>query len=199
MKDIIRKIKSSEEWYQSVNFDEFKKRGHGGCGDDVWPRIRGLMPKSLKGLRILDLGSNAGIFCVRSAIEGAEAVGIEKGPMWLEHSKLVRSYFEKKHGNLDMTILEEDVKDVFYNDYNLGKFDIVLCISVLYHIAKVERPDEGLKLVKHICSITDNVIARYRGPRYYEPFHEHFKSCGFKMIKEVSDGPRHLFKYRRKQ
>jgi 2-polyprenyl-3-methyl-5-hydroxy-6-metoxy-1,4-benzoquinol methylase len=197
MKDIIRKIKSSDEWYQTVNFDGFRKRGHGGCGDDVWPRIRSLMPASLKGLKILDLGSNAGIFCVRAAIEGATAVGIEKKPIYLEHSNLVRSYFEKKHGKLDITILEEDVRDVLYNNYDLGKFDIVLSISVLYHIANISKPDECIKLVDFICSITDEVIARYRGPKYYEPYHKYFKSAGFKMIKEVNDKPRHLFKYRR--
>ena len=187
----------TEEWYQTVNFDGYKKKGHGGCGDDVWHKIRSLMPGSLKGLKILDLGSNAGIFCVRSAIEGAKVIGIEKHPMFLKQSNFVRSYFEKKYSNLDITILEEDVRDVFYNDYDLGNFDIVLGISALYHIANVERPDECIKLVNFICNITDKVIARYRGPRYWEPYHKYFKSAGFNIAKKIDDKPRELVKYRR--
>ena len=96
MLDIIKKVKNIDSWYQTVNFNGFTKKGHGKCGDDIWPKLRSAMPSSIKNLKILDLGSNVGIFCVRSAIEGAKVTGIENHSTYIKQSDLVLSYFKEK-------------------------------------------------------------------------------------------------------
>jgi len=194
---MLRNIKELGTWYQIIQFEKyFKTSGVANCGDPLWPSIRNLLPKYLKRKRILDLGCNAGIYCVRAALEGAEVVGVESLEQWMAQARFVKEYFEKKHKRkLNITYIQNRIEEV-YSD--LGKFDVVLATAFLYHVSKPKQKE----IVDWICSITDNVIARYRGEVYMEKFSPMFEKNGLE-IGEISNTidkrTYYLVQYRRRK
>lgn len=178
MDTVVRnEIEELNPWYQTIDFgDGVKSPGVSSCGDPLWFWIRIYLPKKLKGVRILDLGSNAGIYCIRAALEGAEVVGVEHSEKWMGQAKYVRKYFEGKHDRkLNIRYIQSRMEDV---KEDLGRFDAVLATAVLYYV----REEEQKRLVKWICSITENVVARYRGRIRMDRFNPMFWENGFGVV-----------------
>lgn len=160
--ELIEFVKT-RSWYQSITFEpDVVSRGYGWCGDPAWSNIVKLLPESLEGKRVLDLGHNAGIFCVRSALMGArEVVGVDwEGwrPNWdfIEQADFVKKYFEQKHDKqLNITYNSGKMQE-FLTKGGLGRFDYVYAIASIYYT------DNADITVKAISEITDNVIIRLR-------------------------------------
>ena len=107
-------------WYQTIEFTlDVSSRGCKWCGDPAWQNIKKFLPSSLEGKRVLDLGCNAGIFCVRSALLGAdECIGVDcndwrKDANYLEQAEFVKEFFEKKHNRkMNIRYIEGRMEDV---------------------------------------------------------------------------------------
>ena len=130
-KEEILKFVSSRSWYQSIQFEEgIQSKGCLWCGDPAWDNMIKFLPSDLTGKRVLDLGCNAGLFCVRSALMGAEAVGIdytEWRPNWdfEEQQVFVKKYFEQKVGReLPITYISGRMEEILQTQ-DIGKFDYV--------------------------------------------------------------------------
>ena len=102
----VAKFVSSRSWYQTIDFgDGIKSKGCDWCGDPAWSNMIKFLPDTLEGMRVLDLGCNAGLFCVKSCMMGAEeAIGIDytgwrPNQNWQEQQVFVKEYFEKKHNS----------------------------------------------------------------------------------------------------
>ena len=180
MTDISERIKELGGWYQRIQLDDGPLiRGHGGCGDPAWPYIEELLQP--KGKRILDLGSNAGIHAIRACQAGAkEVVCIEVQDEHLEQAKFVQDYFEEREGKLPIVRIKAYVEDI--PKLNLGYFDSVLALSILYHIGKLKNIEgrgilgQRLDVIRMICSLTDHVIVRTRNEK-----HAHIDQGFFRM------------------
>ena len=167
--EFIKQKIAGFSWYQTIQFKEgIKSVGCEWCGDPAWENIRKLLPDSLEGKRVLDLGSNAGIFCVRSALMGAECVGIEsdewkKDTDYLKQAEFVKDYFEKdKKRSLPIRYLEGRIEDIIEQD--LGHFDYCYGIACLYYLKEPE------KVMKRLTDISDNIIMRLRDINQIELF-----------------------------
>jgi len=177
----------SRSWYQSINFsDKITSRGCQWCGDPAWINIVKLLPENLNGMSVLDLGCNAGIFCVRSALMGADyVVGIDY-PGWRPHwdfeeqRVFVKSYFEQLY-NIILPIhyisgrMEEVLKRL------KRKFNYIFGIASLYYTSD---PDS---VVMDISRLADKVIIRVRDNNRVELFTSLFKKYGYiekQMIRE---------------
>lgn len=181
----LRKFVSSRSWYQTIEFEEgIVSKGCDWCGDPAWSNIVKFLPKSLEGMRILDLGSNAGIFCVRSALMGAKVVvGIDyEGwrPNWDfdEQQVFVKEYFEQKAGRPFQIIyisgkMEEILKSKSFI-FRYPQFDYVYGIASLYY---TEDPDGT---VEAISKIADKAIIRLRDVSIIERFTTLFKKYGYR-------------------
>ena len=177
----LQKEISNYSWYQSIDFwDGISSRGCLWCGDPAWGLMKLFLPKTLKGKRILDIGSNAGIFCIRAALMGAkEVIGIEsndwkKDDKYLEQAYFVKKVFEKKHnGKLPITYINDRMENVL-EDKSIGKFDVVFAIGSLYYSKKQDET------VKNIARITNNAIVRVREDNRIRRFNELFVRHGFK-------------------
>ena len=87
------------------------------------------------GSRVLDLGCHNGKFSHAAIRLGAkEVVGVDKNPAYIE---------EAKHKVPQGKFYEEDILNV-----DLGKFDVVLCLSVLYYV----EPLPLLQKLRKICN-----------------------------------------------
>lgn len=174
-----RKWVVSRSWYQSIDFDvDLRSKGCEWCGDPAWSNIVKLLPESLEGMRILDLGCNAGLFCVRSALMGAEAVGIDytgwrENWDFEEQQVFVKEYFEKKYNRkLPITYISGRMEEVL-KEQDLGYFDYVYGIASLYY---TKDPDGT---VEEISKITNKAIIRLREANRIKKFTGLFEQNGF--------------------
>jgi SAM-dependent methyltransferase len=86
---------------------------------------------SLKGLRVLDLGCNAGFWSLQAIEAGADFVlGVDGRQMHVEQANLV---FEAK--GIDPSRYRFEEANIFAHDFG-ERFDVVLCLGLMYHISK---------------------------------------------------------------
>lgn len=99
------------------------------------------LPESLAGKRVLDLGASDGFYTLQCLRRGAEVVAFDYRP---------RDFF-------GFSVMEQvagtrvrHVCDNFYNiaAHELGRFDVVLCLGLLYHLAD---PLRALWLLRQLC------------------------------------------------
>jgi 2-polyprenyl-3-methyl-5-hydroxy-6-metoxy-1,4-benzoquinol methylase len=170
------------KWYQIVDFENgVFSPGQKGSGDQMWKIIRNYFPKSLDKIKILDIGCNSGIICVRASLEGASCVGVDEHEVFMRQAEFVKKYFEEKYNRvLDVTYIKDDVMNVLDR---LPNFDFVLGMSVFYYIPE----NKQVEFIEKICKKTNNVIARYR--KDMKKFTEYFSRFGF-VVKDVIDESR---------
>lgn len=93
--------------------------------------LLGVTGGSLRGHRVLDLGCNAGFWSLAAIDAGADFVlGVDGRQMHVDQAKLV---FEAKGIEESRYRFEEG--NIFEHDFG-EQFDVVLCLGLMYHIAK---------------------------------------------------------------
>src|SRR5262249_29992354 len=92
-----------------------------------------LLGGSLEGKRVLDLGCNSGFWSLCAVENGCDYVlGIDGRETYIEQARFV---FEAK--GVDPRRYDFRCANVFeVEPEDLGTFDIVLCLGVLYHVSK---------------------------------------------------------------
>ncbi len=196
--ELQKKIEQLKPWYQNINFNDEVSAvsSHSKLsGEHAWRYIKQILPESLEGKRVLDLGSNGGLFSTRCAQMGAsEVIGIEREPKHLRQCAFVKEYFNTPN----VKFLNHSLENLA--SLNLGKFDIVLAIAVLYwvgrgggvsrghHYDKVYRDNE-LKFIDYVVTLSDCFIVRARGKQYNnsEYYGEIFNDRGFDMSKLINE------------
>ena len=93
------------------------------------PNTWSLLPKSLKGLRVLDLGCGSGWYAEQLIHGGDKVTAVDVSPAMV---KLTKSRLKGK-GNIFVANLEEPLS--FFKD---GTFDIVLAPLVIHYIKDLE-------------------------------------------------------------
>ena len=106
----------------------------------ILPRLK--LPSDLRGKRAIDIGASDG-FYTRALIEaGADVVAVDYRPktasgFWVMERALGRS-IEHRHANIyDLPSL------------GLGRFDLVLCLGVIYHLPDMAR---AFRILADLCS-----------------------------------------------
>lgn len=172
-------IKCFREWYQPVDFGdgiianvtrppdwkpapEFnQERGY-----SKWNYIIKRNMPELQGKRVLDLGCNNGIISLQIAKSGAkEVIGIDRDEFIhqktyqelpiqniIEQANFVKKAFElKEKTTYNVHYIPCDISNI--ESLNLGKFDIILALCVLYHEM------EGMPaLIKILSMMTDFLV-----------------------------------------
>jgi tRNA (mo5U34)-methyltransferase len=104
---------------------------------------------SLRGKRVLDLGCNAGFWSLWAARAGCDYVlGIDGRQMHVDQSNFV---FEAE--GIEKDKYDFFVSNIFEVDFReFSRFDIVLCLGLLYHVSK------PVELLEKISEINDDVL-----------------------------------------
>lgn len=174
-------------WYQTIDFRPgISSKGSSFCGDPAWRNIRAFLPDSLSGLRIIDLGCNAGIFCVRAAIEGAEeCIGVEddswKHSDYFKQAVFVSKFFNEETGRILPICLVNENMENFVHKNDFTQFDYGLGIASLYYAKDWDR------LVNGISKICKNVIARIRDDNRIDLFMSLFEKHGYNLVKVLRE------------
>jgi tRNA (mo5U34)-methyltransferase len=115
--------------------------------DHAWKDILTACGGSLKGKSVLDIACNCGGFSVQAARSGAEYVyGIDIEPHYIEQANFVKDAAglqNVKFQQFDLLNLDPSIH---------GKFDLVLCLGILYHL---ENP---VLSMKRIAAVTGDVL-----------------------------------------
>ena len=108
-------------------------------------------------MRVLDLGALEGLFAIEMAQRGADVVAVEGRQANLEKIKLARDALQLE----SLELRHEDVRQLDPERY--GKFDVVLCLGLLYHL----EPSSVFPLLEKIRDLcTDLLILETRVAPY---------------------------------
>ena len=196
------RIKELGKWYQNILINGVYTKGVPSDTLKIWRKIRACLPEKLNGLRILDLGSNAGHYSCLLALEGAEVTGINHANEYKAQAEFVREYFEEKHGKLNIKNIWKDIREIDFDE--LGEFDYVLASAVIHHIGihkyKKYTPEivaYQKKVVKRIN--TKNFIIRTKNipDNCVDWATEFFNDIGYGCLIKDQDNKRGLGLYAR--
>jgi len=187
-KEELIKFVGTRSWYQTIQFEEdVRSKGYDWCGEPAWRNIKTFLPESLEDMRVLDLGCNAGLFCVEMALLGAkEVIGVDYSgwrPNWdfAEQREFVTAYFEQKYNRkLPITYITGMMEDVLEKQ-DIGKFDYVLAIASIYYSTRQDS------VVKRLYDIANKVIVRVRDDDRIAVVKKLFGKYNFKETKILQE------------
>jgi hypothetical protein len=113
--------------------------------DDEWCSsalrlVRALYPRGLRGVRIADLGCLEGGFSVAFARAGMRTLGLE-----VRESNYRKCLYVKDRVRLpNLRFVNDDA----WNLGRHGRFDVIFCCGLLYHL---DRPVEFIRMLSGLC------------------------------------------------
>ena len=172
-------ITGYQQWYQHVDFGggveahvttpprwEPDPNRDANAGLDRWNRIIRRNLPDVSGMRVLDLGCNVGLYSIELARMGArEVIGVDRdlgirqrtGSLprvdLVSQAEFVKQALELREGaSFPVTYRAIDFQDHIALG-QLGKFDLVLALNVLYH-----ELDRAPALLKALSTMTDRIV-----------------------------------------
>jgi SAM-dependent methyltransferase len=184
-------------WYQEIDLNGIKTAHNNLSNISCWERIRSLLPQSIEGKRILDIGCNAGLFSIMPASEGASVIGLDNKQCWLDQAEFILNYFTSEWEKpLDVDYYLFDVSEDDLTSF--GHFDYTFLIGVaaeirLSHGEKKfsETSQEAQKkLITNLTKVSDSIIVRSREKHtgMHSAFYTSiFNSLGWHLIAQIPD------------
>lgn len=102
----------------------------------------------LDAMRVLDIGCLEGGFALELAAQGATAVGLEGREEHLAKARLAA----RATGVEGVEFVQGDAREL--SEERHGRFDVVVCVGLLYHLADAEPLD----LLDRIAAVTDDLL-----------------------------------------
>lgn len=114
-------------------------------------------PSLFAGARVLDLGCNAGFWTLKALEAGArEVIAVDARELHLQQLRLVLEQYQIEE---DRCLLQQG--NIFDLDFaTFGDIDIVLCLGLLYHIAKPFELLERIASLQPRLLLIDTKISR---------------------------------------
>jgi 2-polyprenyl-3-methyl-5-hydroxy-6-metoxy-1,4-benzoquinol methylase len=174
--EIIQKINSFPRWHYEFNlrgnltpvFDKRLVYTHAYRKAYFLDPVIHFFGGSLKGKRVLDLGCNAGFWSLLCAQSGCDFIlGIDGRKLHVEQAQFVfevNGIEKSRYQFIQKNIFELKIED-------LGQFDIVLCLGLMYHISKPMTLLENISCVNTDLMIIDTTLSQVGGS-FFEVSHE---------------------------
>jgi SAM-dependent methyltransferase len=174
--ELQERIESFPRWHYQMNLrgrltpiaDLSRVNRHEQRREYFFRPVVDLLGGTLRGKRVLDLGCNAGYWSLCAILDGCEYVlGIDGRPMHIEQANLV---FEVK--GVDPQRYDFRCANLFdVMDDAPGRFDIVLCLGLLYHVSKPMSLLEWIAGLNTDLLVIDTMLSSLPGSAF-EVFHE---------------------------
>jgi tRNA (mo5U34)-methyltransferase len=168
--DAIRdRIRELGDWFHNINLGGVQTAPNHFLGDYPavkWERFSHALPADLSGKTVLDVGCNAGFYCLEMKRRGAaRVVGVDSDARYLAQARFAADVVD-----LDIEFHQLSV----YELPTLGeRFDIVLFMGVLYHL---RHPLLALDIL-HDCMVDDLLVfqSMLRGSPAVKPFERDYE------------------------
>ena len=180
---IAERVNAFERWHYRFElngvttpiFDQDHVNRHAQRARYFFDPLVELCGGSLSGLRVLDLGCNAGYWSLLSIHHGCDFVlGIDGRQMHIDQANLVFQVNEVDPARYRFT-----AGNVFHVDVAaLGGFDVVLCLGLLYHVNKPVELFQRIAQVNTDIVVVDTALSAA-------------VDSSFAVLYEDSDEPRH--------
>ena len=126
------KIESLGPWFHNLHLPNGEQTAPNHYFGDFpkfkWEDIKGSIPENLEGWTALDIGCNAGFYSFELAKRGAQVMGIDLDPHYLEQAKWAAG----EMGLADkVTFRQMQVYDLAKLEQS---FDIIIFMGVFYHL-----------------------------------------------------------------
>ncbi len=160
--ELIRLVRSFPYWYQRI----YLGRGvytldSTALHEMVWQQFASMVPNGFQGASVLDVGTNAGHFCIQAKLLGAgEVTGIESTSgeskeIFLKQAEACRAIW-----NLDIHYTALDA----HNVHQLSRsFDLIFFAGILYHL---RHPFWVLEQLADMCNDAILVETEVISPRH---------------------------------
>ena len=167
--EILRRIEElgkQEPWFHCIDLGNGIKTMQGSWPhlQNLWDRISKHLPSDLSGKSVLDIGCNAGFFSVQAKKRNAaQVLGTDLAEGFLKQAEFVKDV-------LDLEI-EYKKMSVFDLPRLNRKFDIVLCLGVIYHCANPFLAARCIESVTGSMAVIESAVVNY-GPVTDKPMWE---------------------------
>ena len=160
----------SIKWWHRIDLGDCVTPGANHESDETLKKLN--LPEDMSGLSILDLGAWDGYYSFACEKRNAERVVACDKIIWEDHGDWSQDKgFDYAHEHLGSKV-EKVVSSIEeLPEKNLGKFDIVLMLGILYH---AKNPIEYLEKVKTVCkdviyveTVIDMLDVKVPAARYY--------------------------------
>jgi tRNA (mo5U34)-methyltransferase len=131
--ELGREIRTLAPWFHNLHLPGGRETAPDHPLGDFpafkWEQIASALPSEMAGLRVLDIGCNAGFYSVALAQRGAQVLAIDVDPHYLRQARWVRERFGI--GPEQLVLRQMQVYDLARLSET---FDVVLFLGVLYHL-----------------------------------------------------------------
>jgi tRNA (mo5U34)-methyltransferase len=129
---ITAEIAALAPWYHNIHLPNGYQTAPGHYFGDFpafkWEEIKLYIPENLEGWTALDIGCNAGFYSFEMAKRGANVLGIDLDPHYLQQANWAAEKMGLSHL---VSFLQMQVYDLLRLN---RKFDLIIFMGVLYHL-----------------------------------------------------------------
>lgn len=124
----------------------------------VWQATEALLADGFKGANVLDVGTNAGYFCIQAKLRGAgQVIGVDFDERYLKQAEACRAIWK-----FDIDYRQVDIDRLQL--HTLGqRFDVVIFTGILYHL---KNPLGVLEQVASLCNDAIVVETEVLSPKH---------------------------------
>lgn len=162
----VDQVKELGPWFHNIHLPDGTQTAPDHFLGDFpmikWRHIAPYIPEDLSGVRVLDVGCNAGFYSFELAKRGARVTGIDMDPRYLKQARW----------GAERLALQERVDLKRMHVYELCRddetYDLVLFLGVLYHLRYpllaldiVARKVKGVMVFQTLTMPGDTVVTSY--------------------------------------
>jgi SAM-dependent methyltransferase len=169
--EIRERIRSFERWHYQFDLDgnltPIWNQGHINRHQQrvsyFFDALLSVTGGTLAGKRVLDLGCNAGFWSLQAINAGADYVfGIDGRQMHIDQANFVFDVL-----GVDRDRYDFGVGDACNDDHAAhGRFDVVLCLGLLYHVSKPVELIERIAAANSDLLVIDTQVSWLPGSRF---------------------------------
>ena len=124
------------------------------CVQFARSRVEALLPASMTGMSVLDIGASEGLFVWESLRRGASYVcAVEREPVLVEFLKAMRNARRAPVTVADLDINEDVLPGLHTDDDGWARWSVALLLNVLHH-----SPDPAAALANVLCACESCII-----------------------------------------
>ncbi|HEV2762228.1 MAG TPA: DUF1698 domain-containing protein, partial [Pyrinomonadaceae bacterium] len=157
--EILAGIEKLRPWFHCIDLgDGLRTKTESAIGEAVehplptWEFVRPHLPADLSGKSLLDVGCNAGFYCVEAKRRGAARVlGVDG-----QRQHVRQAVFVRKALGLDVEYRRMNVYELTRK--TVGEFDVTLALGLIYHLKHLVLALERLFLVTRETLVVETAV-----------------------------------------